>query len=232
MSEHMMAELREAGIAFDEDEMPPGLWLNMNDTFGYACADAELVPPDAIPTVYALWKRHGWEGVAWWVWRQRGTPPIPPVRERVELKMEETPLGARLQSLLQASQSVHFEDGMESDFSKELVRLVRQYGKAAMGEIAAVVVDPVDAEIAAEALRWIGRVDHPPSRQERLSLLERCLSSPSILVRDGAALGLAALDDPRALPSLQEAIDRETYPALREDLEQVRDQLREKGASS
>lgn len=119
---------------------------------------------------------------------------------------------------------------MESDFSKELVRLVRHYGNAAIGEIAAAIVDPANADRAAEALPWLGRVDHPPSHQERLSLLEHCLSSPSILVRDRAALGLAALDDPRALPSLQRAIDRETYPSLREDLEQVCDQLREKGA--
>ena len=139
---------------------------------------------------------------------------------------QEEPLGEIIKTLFQNAQAVNFEDGMESDFSKELVRLVRQYGRLAMEVITTLIVnDNVAAEVTAEALRWLGRMDHLPSHHDRLWLLEKCLFSSSVLVRDGAALGLASLDDPQAIPYLQQAIQREKYPSLRGDLEQVRDQL-------
>lgn len=139
---------------------------------------------------------------------------------------QEEPLGEIIKTLFQNARNVTFEDGMESDFSRELVRLIRQYGKTAMEVITTLIVnDNVDAEVVAEALRWLGRMDHPPSHHDRLWLLEKSLFSSSVLVRDGAALGLASLDDPHAIPYLQQAIEREKYASLREDLEQVRDQL-------
>jgi hypothetical protein len=45
------------------------------------------------------------------------------------------------------------------------------------------------------------------------------------MVRDGAALGLAALRDKKALASLKAAVDREPYPRLRRDLENSLRQL-------
>ena len=139
---------------------------------------------------------------------------------------QEEPLGELIKILFRKAQGIAFKDGMESDFSRELVRLVRQYGKTAMEVITTLIVnDNVDAEVAAEALRWLGRMDHPPSHHDRLWLLERSLFSTSVLVRDGAALGLASLDDPHAIPYLQQAIEQEKYASLREDLEQVLEQL-------
>lgn len=64
-------------------EMPPGLWLNMNDSFGYATADAEEITFDDIPTVYALWRTFGWEGVVWWVWQRRKQAPIAEVQQAI-----------------------------------------------------------------------------------------------------------------------------------------------------
>jgi hypothetical protein len=148
-------------------------------------------------------------------------------QERIgNITTQEEPLGEILKALFREARSITFEDGMESDFSRELVRLVRQYGKTAMAVITSLIVnDNVNAEVAAETLRWLGRVDHPPSHHDRLWLLERSLLSTSVLVRDGAALGLASLDDPHAIPYLRQAIDREKYASLREDLKQVHYQL-------
>ena len=59
------------------------LWLGVlcSDTFGYACADAEDLPYEEIPNLYALWqKNHVWGPTAWCV-RQRKTMPIRPVAE-------------------------------------------------------------------------------------------------------------------------------------------------------
>lgn len=139
---------------------------------------------------------------------------------------QEEPLGELIKILFRKAQGIAFEDGMETEFSRELVRLVRKHGKVAMEIITALIVNEnVDAGVAAEALRWLGRMEYLPSYHDRLWLLEKSLFSRSVLVRDGAALGLASLDDPHAIPYLQRAIEHEKYASLREDLEQVRDQL-------
>jgi hypothetical protein len=44
-------------------------------------------------------------------------------------------------------------------------------------------------------------------------------------VRDGATLGLASLNDPQAITPLKQAIEREQIGELREDMQQVLDQL-------
>lgn len=119
-----------------------------------------------------------------------------------------------------------FEDGMESEFSKELISLVRRYGNAAMEVLTHLIVNgKVNAEAASEALRWLGRMDHPASYRYRLWLLERSLLSSAARIRDGASLGLASLDDPHAIPHLKKAIGQEQYAELREDMEQVLAQL-------
>jgi hypothetical protein len=69
----MIAALRTATVMLDDDDETPGFWLNVNDTFCYACADVEEITEAEIPAVYWAWKNFGWEGVVCWVWRKRGT---------------------------------------------------------------------------------------------------------------------------------------------------------------
>jgi HEAT repeat protein len=87
------------------------------------------------------------------------------------------------------------------------------------------VTEQVNAEVASEAMRWLGHIDHPITYRSRLHLLERSLHNSSARVRDGAGLGLASLDDPHAIPYLKQAIEREQYQELRHDLKQVVIQL-------
>ena len=132
----------------------------------------------------------------------------------------------KIEALFEAAKEQVFEDGMESEFSKELVSLVKKYGNAAMKVIADLIIyEKINAEVASEALRWLGRMDHPASYSYRLWLLERSLRCSSARVRDGAVLGLASLDDPHAITHLKEAIQREECNELREDMEQVLAQL-------
>jgi HEAT repeat protein len=56
-------------------------------------------------------------------------------------------------------------------------------------------------------------------------LLESSIFRSSARVRDGAALGLAFLDDPHAIPYLKRAIENEKYSELREDMQMVLAQL-------
>lgn len=137
-------------------------------------------------------------------------------------------LSKRMRALFTAAKEEVFQDGYESEFSKELISLVSRYGEQAMEPIIRLIVnEQVNPEVAAEALRWLGEIEEPLSRSSRRWLFERSLYSSSSRVRDGAILALASLDDPHAIPYLRRAIEQESCPELREDMEQVLEQLLE-----
>jgi HEAT repeat protein len=133
--------------------------------------------------------------------------------------------------LFAAATDQYFEDGMESAFSRALIALIEEYGETALKAVTHLILSQIaNEEVAAEALRRLGRMDHAPTYTARLWLLERSLFCFSPAVRDGAALGLAAMDDPQAITSLEQAIHGEKNAALREDLTQVLTQLRTSAA--
>jgi HEAT repeat protein len=135
-------------------------------------------------------------------------------------------LDQRIIVLFEAAKEQNFEDGMESEFSKGLVDMVKKYGVAAIEALAPLIIDErVNPEVASEALRWLGRINQPASYRHRLWLLERGLRCSSARVRDGATLGLAFLDDPHAITYLRQAIQQEKISELRADMEQVLAQL-------
>ena len=115
---------------------------------------------------------------------------------------------------------------MESEFSKELISCIRKYGNTAVEALTQfITMEQVDAEVASEALRWLGRMEHPATYRPRLWLLERSLSCSSAYVRDGAILGLASLEDRHSIIYLQKAIQNEQNEELQKDMEQVLEQL-------
>ena len=84
--------LHAASVFFDADEEMPGQWLNLNDTFWWACADAEEVPDDDMPRVAELFRHYGWCGVLYWVWKRRGgdfTVEFQDVRRFIEFVTKE-----------------------------------------------------------------------------------------------------------------------------------------------
>jgi hypothetical protein len=135
-------------------------------------------------------------------------------------------LERRAITLFASAKEQIFEDGMESDFSRELIEFIRSYGRASMEVIIRrVLSDWLNPEVTSETLRVVGRIHHPTTYRDRLWLLERGLYSASARVRDGAVLGLAYLDDPIAITPLKFAIERELTPELRQDMTQVLSQL-------
>ena len=121
---------------------------------------------------------------------------------------------------------MQFEDGIESGFSSGLVSLVKRHGGKGVRAIGELINDhATNDEVAWEALRWLGRMKDAPTYYDRLSLLERTLNSPRARLRDAAALSLASMDDPSALHSLQQAVEREDNPDLRHDMEVILRQL-------
>ena len=132
----------------------------------------------------------------------------------------------RIESLFASAREEIFEDGMQSQFSRHLLMLIRSYGNQAITALTDYILsERANAEVAAEALRWIGHINDPSTHRDRLWLLEKSLSSSSPRIRDGAGLGLAFLDDPHAIPYLIRAVERENYTELRADLKQVISQL-------
>ena len=70
-------------------------------------------------------------------------------------------------------------------------------------------------------------MSHTESYQSRVSLLELSLSHTSRWVRDGAALGLAAIKDIHSILYLCDAIEKENNKDLKIDMIDVLDRLRD-----
>lgn len=129
-----------------------------------------------------------------------------------------------------AAKEEEFEDGMESEFSKGLRSMVTAYSKRAIEAMTHLIVyEKVNPEVASEALRSLGSLEDAESYQYRQWLLERALQCSSPVVRDGAALGLASMDDSHAIAYIRQAVNREECSELREDMEQVLVQLESTG---
>ncbi len=134
---------------------------------------------------------------------------------------------SEIEALFIAGKEEYFEDGFESDFSRGLVSCIQKYGKDAIEAISCFIVyEKVSPEVASEALRWLGEINHPESYNFRRWLLERSLNCPSSRVRDGAILGLSYLNDPHAITYLEQAIEQEKITELREDMKQILAQLK------
>lgn len=68
--------LRATGIFFekedDEDFEDLDKYLNLNDVWGWACADMQKVEDEELPELARLFKAYGWCGVLYWVSEKRG----------------------------------------------------------------------------------------------------------------------------------------------------------------
>lgn len=118
-----------------------------------------------------------------------------------------------------------FEDGVSNTFSEGIEFVVREYGNKAITVLENTLVHTGKMSCVAEALRTLGLMDEVRTAERRFRLLVRLLGHVSAVVRDGAAIGLAYLDDERAVPEIDKAIKREPLPFLRRDMEAIREQL-------
>lgn len=145
---------------------------------------------------------------------------------RSRLRPEPDRLARRIGIVFDLAREELFEDGMESEFSRALITLIHSHGNAAISAIEKTLQSGhVSSEIAQEALRWLGALAHSESHKYRLLILRGYLEAPIAPIRDAAGLGLAAMDDPTAIPAIMEAIRNETYPQLRQNLQLVLIQL-------
>lgn len=119
-----------------------------------------------------------------------------------------------------------FEDAVDSDFSRRLMHMIETKGNITLLELNALLRAPhTSPTVAGEALRWLGQMRHRETHAYRRWILADLLRTPSVLVRDGAIVGLLNLDDPSVKHVVQAALESETSEQLREDLAQLLEQL-------
>lgn len=119
-----------------------------------------------------------------------------------------------------------FEYGADSVLVRKLTAVIETYGDAAVSALEALFGSgSVNVEVAIEALRRMGAVQHPPTRKYRLSVLQNNLLSQSARIRFGAALGVAAMNHPDAIAAIRQALEVEAQLQLRRTLQNVLAQL-------
>lgn len=131
-------------------------------------------------------------------------------------------LEKKAKKIFQQGRGKIFEDGIESPFSWGLINFIEEHKRGGLEAIAN-LIDEFDEEVSSEALRWLGTLDI--CKPQILNLLEEALYSPSYMVRDGAIIGIANLDDKRAIRGLKAAINREPDQNLKNDMKSIIEQL-------
>ena len=144
-------------------------------------------------------------------------------RRRDELPAESSTLAPAIdpvllqnvKDLFEKGAAEFFHDGMDSNFSRSLLSLLGSRGADALSAIAEYLSwNEGNPEVVSEALRWMAEFGGPDTLPKRWSILRRGLKSRSPVVRDGAILGFATLDDPRAHSLLLEARESEQIREL------------------
>jgi len=132
----------------------------------------------------------------------------------------------RVGQLFEKGSDEFFYDGVTSDFSRSLLRFLTENGRDGVRAIADyALLSYAKPDVVSEALRWIADFDDPDTFAQRWALLEQSLKSRSSKVRDGAILGFAAVDNPKARRLLQQAQQVEKIGELRVLIDQVLAQL-------
>ena len=128
----------------------------------------------------------------------------------------------QLDRLCLAAHDEQFEVGIESRFSRELQRLCAYSPTAVLQSLRVRLIrSDASPEVLSEILQWASHQEAEVIRSPVIELLSAGLDQPSPLVRDAAASALAYLDERAAVSHLRRALERETVPELREDLEDL-----------
>jgi hypothetical protein len=129
---------------------------------------------------------------------------------------------ARLDAILSTARTEVFEDGMANVVTEQLPELVTKHFLTVVPAIAGLLeAGRISSTVSAEILKELGRHRSAASHELRRWVLEHALSHPAPIARDGAALGLARMGDPKAIPHVQAAVEREPLEQLRDDLRMV-----------
>ena len=142
-------------------------------------------------------------------------------------KISQVDVTDKVESIFRAVAEEALEGEIEDEFAKSLSELIGQYEGNAVNEIQHFILKKeITPELAEATLRILGDLEHTLTHNYRRWLLEKALiegSSP--IVRDGANVGLAYMDDPHAIPFFKNAIQKERNFLLRKVMNKTLFQL-------
>ena len=140
--------------------------------------------------------------------------------------IESTVINDRVLQIFRDSEHELFESGMESLFSRKLHLMIYQFGHLTLKALNDLFDNKqTNEDLLAEAMRTVGRSTDKFTEDLRFRFLVEGLNHPSPFIRDSAALGLCDMEDTRAIPFLREAIKKEKYESLKDDFEQIIEEL-------
>ena len=127
-----------------------------------------------------------------------------------------------LEAVFRLAAGENFEDGVETEFSRRLEDFVKYHGKIGILLLrSAMSEERFREQYIAEALLWIGDMEHENTKDARRLLLENALDSESVFIRDAAVSGLSYLGDLKSIPRLSKAQEGESSQAVRINIEAV-----------
>lgn len=140
--------------------------------------------------------------------------PVPELVERM------------LSDIFSSSSEEEFSYGYVSQLAVSLEDFIRRYAVDAIDAIQYYVYQKqIDVDLLVEALHTIGQLQDEITHERRLLLLRSALATSSARIRRAAALGLAYMDDPRAIPALKKALNVESQDSVKVWIEQTLKQL-------
>jgi hypothetical protein len=142
-----------------------------------------------------------------------------------EVTIDRKQLEYAIKSVFNIDPMPEFEGGVNNAFSDGIEHVVRKYGNEGVEELRKVFCSTQNISCVGEALRKFGLIENETTMDERFRTLVALLKHWSPVVRDAATIGLAYLDDPRAIAPIEEAIQTERVPVLRREMEAAREQL-------
>ena len=182
----------------------------MEDAIGATKKDLKLLKPKIYPNITQLYP-----------------DAVPTSVNSTALHEPSEDLHERISFVCEQARDEHFEDGMDSLFTKHLLSLIEQYGDETIEVIGNLIHSGVlDGEIAYEALILIGQLSEIETARIRRWVLISNLFSNSHWIRDGAIVGLSYLGDTKTIPHIQRALHQETVPYLKKFMIQVLEELK------
>lgn len=159
--------------------------------------------------------------------------PLPITRSATEFDHQAEELHMEVDRLLSIAMDEPYRDGMFGMVFQAAREFLRKTSIPGVQMLTNRLFSPwINKELAAEVVRHLSRVRHSATLDDRLVLAEWLLLSDAPVVRDHAASALADLEDLSGIEALEEAIERESIPSLKEDMELALEDLRHYGVAA
>ena len=148
-------------------------------------------------------------------------PDVPYLESATNIEWQEPcSLDEEVEAIVSLAAEEFIEDGMDSDTEVELGRFVGSYSAVGVRHLAKYLSSQyLKTRTVADIIRVLGRLEHEESHDDRFWIVAHFLLSETPLARDASAVALEDLGDPRAISKLEEAVEAESVPELRDDLQ-------------